>query len=509
MIPFPTSWFAQKLIALGPQHEKLKSAIYRVRDSVKIAFDKSTYDANLSKLRERNSDLIALRSQIREFQKNRKDLARSSAMALPSHYESIHSASKTLHEALSGAWNCPYPGHKPHYGKLCVEAQAQNAVRLDMALSHNLLGESATQLRYVSSGRNYNIINLITGIRDRGSDHSWVYVQSVKLDGTAISNKHGALEATATSKELSTALQTIQQDTRDVLMAGRSSLQDTLGYNRPPKRRKVESTDITTSSPEQMNQIQDLCQEIEKTVCSHEMLKPGQCLGYLESPRLFKHVFYANEREPVRDSQGIVNLKGLLQSTEKMPAAIDPASKFKIAHKMATAVLQYHSTSWLKNDWRLKDIAYFGDFQRPTEESLRTLHLTFCFSQDEEGQETETARFNPDLATGLSLKTQEEAIQLQYGINNPILFSLGVALLEIACHQSLEVMDAAQNPIVVARKLAASVRPLGSRYQRIIQQCLQCDFGQGSDLTKFELQNAIYGAVICPLDEMIKSLSTV
>lgn len=151
------AWFSgeKRLIIFDSQHEKLKSAIYRVRDSVKIAFDKSTYYENLSKLRERNSDLIVLRSQIREFHKNRKDLASPSVTTLPRHYEAVNSASKTLHEALSAAWNCPYPGHKTHYGKLCVETQASNALQLDIALSHDIFDEDFTQIQYVLSRRNY------------------------------------------------------------------------------------------------------------------------------------------------------------------------------------------------------------------------------------------------------------------------------------------------------------------------------------------------------------------
>lgn len=267
------------------------------------------------------------------------------------------------------------------------------------------------------------------------------------------------------------------------------------------------SINAAAVSLDEISHIQNLCQEIERNDSPDTMLGSGHCLGYLESPRLFKHVIYMNERESASESQGIVNLKALLQQTEKRPVAIDPASKFKIAQKLAIAILQYHSTSWLKNDWRLEDIAYFGDFQRPTEKSLRTLHLTFCFSRNVELQESQTTHVTKDTNTGLSLQGDDEDIQLQYGINNLILFSLGVALLEMACHQSLEVLATTQNPIVVARKLASSIRPLGSRYQRIVQQCLQCDFGQGSDLTKHELQDAIYGAIICPLDDMIKSLS--
>lgn len=108
----------------------------------------------------------------------------------------------------------------------------------------------------------------------------------------------------------------------------------------------------------------------------------------------------------------------------------------------------------------------------------------------------------------ISSYSSVEDTQFHYGINNVVLFSLGIALLELGYQNSLESMAAGtQDPIATARKLAASDHPLGLRYQQIVLQCLQCNFGMGTDLDKIELQSAVYGDVICQLEEMINSLS--
>lgn len=291
------------------------------------------------------------------------------------------------------------------------------------------------------------------------------------------------------------------------------------------KRRKVQPADDCTlpqsyasTAAEAFNIrevtiIRDLCRHIEKAAHSSRAYASEKCIGYLEAPRLFKHIFYSTERAKFGNSTGkgclteeVINLEYLLYATNREPASVDVGSKFKIAHRIATAVLQYHSTPWLRDDWRLKDLAYFGNLQGVSDESLRTLHLTSCFNQSDQDPEWNSTRWGANLSPD-STYSSIESIHCQYGINNTVLFSLGVALLELAYHRPLEQMCDAQDPIVAARKQAMSGYPLGLKYQRIVRQCLQCDFGMGSDMKEPELQSAIYGDVICSLEEMMSSLS--
>jgi len=57
--------------------------------------------------------------------------------------------------------------------------------------------------------------------------------------------------------------------------------------------------------------------------------------------------------------------------------------------------------------------------------------------------------------------------------------------------------------VVAVRKAAAKPSRLGPRYDELAERCLSCDFGYGADLSKPQLQNAIYGGVIQELEEMV------
>lgn len=119
------------------QGETVKSAINRLRSAVKVAFDKPTYLRCLADLRERNSDLSSLRTQMSALQQLDFRSAGTAIQynTLPTRYKSIRDASRKLHEALCNAWCCDDAAHKQHYAKLCLEADAQPDVKLDMVIS--------------------------------------------------------------------------------------------------------------------------------------------------------------------------------------------------------------------------------------------------------------------------------------------------------------------------------------------------------------------------------------
>lgn len=123
---------------LDRQDEKLASTLKRLRGAIKITLDKSQHDRCLSSLRDRNGDLSVLRSQISAFQyldTAHREYKAVQHRALPRELEAIQSASHKLHEALCSAWCCDDPAHRGHYAKLCIDAQAEAEVRLDLAIS--------------------------------------------------------------------------------------------------------------------------------------------------------------------------------------------------------------------------------------------------------------------------------------------------------------------------------------------------------------------------------------
>jgi len=157
-------------------------------------------------------------------------------------------------------------------------------------------------------------------------------------------------------------------------------------------------------------------------------------------------------------------------------------------------VLQYHSTPWMNEQWRLDDLRYFGTKQDVVENALQSLHLSAYFPGGEDA-------ITPDNNIQTTIPNLNEQTRT-YGITNLTLFSLGIALLELNHWKSIYT----GNDILAARELVDRGSPLGPKYRDLVKKCLQCNFGFGTDLSKPELQNAVYNDVVCQLEEMISVL---
>lgn len=183
---------------------------------------------------------------------------------------------------------------------------------------------------------------------------------------------------------------------------------------------------------------------------------------------------------------------------------IEVEDQLRLALKTSIALLQFNGTPWLSERWRLCDLSYLGTSTTLDDTALKTLHLS---SQISSTTGVTTAGSTMD---GIDQATYAVSDQVRYGINNTTLFFLGVALLEIAhwkpVEQKMTTRDL-NNEVFAARRLAASRAPLGPQYQKIVEKCLQCNFGFGTKLSTKELQTAVYNDVVCELEDMIEKLT--
>jgi hypothetical protein len=266
-----------------------------------------------------------------------------------------------------------------------------------------------------------------------------------------------------------------------------------------------------TSSGINLCQTKNFCHYLKQNVqlCSESLTK-HHCVGYLESPHMYRHMFYLQNKElslsknpdrrPDRpEESSVMSVLDLIgQGVDDTLTMVD---QLKLAHKTALAILQFNATPWLVQRWRLKDLSYFGNRNTFDEEALKTLHLS--------SQISSVVKLETVTMEGVEEVVGAFSEEDYFGINNTTLFFLGVALLELAHWKSLESLSTQQdpNPILTARRLASRPTPLGPRYQEIARKCLQCNFGFGTDLNKKELQTAVYGDVVCQLERMIETLS--
>jgi hypothetical protein len=245
-----------------------------------------------------------------------------------------------------------------------------------------------------------------------------------------------------------------------------------------------------------------ICDHLSKH-CASTSPCADSCLGYLEyleatlSSRL---IFYdaskniaTQKTQPTPDKETLP-ISSILQSLRTL-------HQLTLAHQLAVATLQYHSTSWLAPDWGLHDISYFADTTQQSPDQLLSqlqgLHLSTQFPN------------TPSNGAHQALQHRED-LKYDYGIRNLPLAKLGVALLEIGCQvEDINSLTTAPTPheVISARRVLRDPPPsmshLGKRYVNIAQKCIDCDFSCGDDLSDEDLQSAVYTEVVCGLESMV------
>jgi len=83
---------------------------------------------------------------------------------------------------------------------------------------------------------------------------------------------------------------------------------------------------------------------------------------------------------------------------------------------------------------------------------------------------------------------------IKYGIRNLTLWYVGAALLQIDLWEYIP-WGGEESEVRVRKSLGRS-KTLGKRYRQLTKRLVDCDFGEGDDLTSQELQAQIYNRVV-------------
>lgn len=236
----------------------------------------------------------------------------------------------------------------------------------------------------------------------------------------------------------------------------------------------------------------DFCDYLR--LCFRQPTQVDVCVGTLENTEKCKHRVYAPPSIVRSGSRQTTTLRQLIfkisqqGSTDGLPLY----ERLRLAKTLATAVLQYHATHWLKEEWRSEDIYFFGiNEKNDLQPSLTAPHVNVKFKSSDEARSQSSENL----------------------YSNPLLFSLGVVLLEIAYSSTL---DGLQQPsdlqnsqesrfveFFTAQRLANSLgREMGGSYRKIVKKLLRCDFGCGEDLNDPQLQALFHRDVVCELGRL-------
>lgn len=170
-----------------------------------------------------------------------------------------------------------------------------------------------------------------------------------------------------------------------------------------------------------------------------------------------------------------------------------------LARLLATGVLQYHRTPWLHAWWRSSDIFFrVEDIATLAGDDVRQTHRTL-----------------PHIAVRVrdlqyAPPSRSPTFPLQDLARNPVLYGLGILLLELAYSAPLPTLIkssvtadmTAFDEWKAVQRLAARVSgQLGPTFASVVRRCLFCNFGcDEDDLESEEMQAAFYEHVVRKLE---------
>ncbi len=384
-------------------------------------------------------------------------------------YQTIRKASRQVYEALGKACN----KHTEHIAHFRVE--------VEQFVNH---GENAPQIKF-----NMAFTHMTSAGSTDSRDPVWFLVESTLSD-----------ETDTPSGSKAASLRTLKRQFAAAASQNSRKTQKCVEYQ-TPKSAPVSSLPIVVASDAFTSENcmrRDFCDDLRR--CFREPRKANVCVGILKNTDRCKHYVYPSPTTPCSESRKAISLGQLIRSASRpgIVGGIPVHERLSLAKNLAIAVLQYHSTPWLRRSWRSEDILFFGAEKSTHLQELpnvSTPHLNAKI-MGSDGQPS-CAATNP-----------EQTVE-----RNPTLFSLGVVLLEIAHAATLESLKQDSDlthgredrftEFFTARRMAKSKNSvMGVKYHNIVEQLVECVFPCGDDLNNDQLQAAFHSDIICPLAEL-------
>ncbi|CAF9920614.1 MAG: hypothetical protein ALECFALPRED_001583 [Alectoria fallacina] len=455
----------------------------RIAKKLRFSFSKPRLDQTLCDLRSFNDDFRTLSTQTLEatsLQSKRQAVPPKKPYQEVERYQIIGQASRQVYEALGRACT----KHTEHQAHFCVEVEQASIagdhsarIKFNMAYTHLTLAGSADQ-----------------------SDLIWFVVDSTSGD----TMKLGSIE---NPKDLHDSLsQSLKRQIEPATGATQKKAKKSVRFQSaivtptcmPPTLSTATIANAILSSDDMRK---DFCDFIRRRL--REPLQASECVGVLDNTDNCRNIVYPSSNKCCRQTRQAISLGQVILSVSKQQGVggIPLYERLRLAKTLAIAVLQYHSTPWLRMSWRSEDV-YFFDNELASVQDIPSL-----------------------ISPHLNVKVKGPCGQLSRAATfpyhnlarNPLLFSLGVVLLEIAYTSTLESL---QSPIdldhgrqsrytefFAARRLAKSAKTdMGTTYHKIIERLVECDFGCGTDLNDPQLQAAFHRDVICPLEKLEQKL---
>ncbi|KAF4634007.1 hypothetical protein G7Y89_g4108 [Cudoniella acicularis] len=440
---------------------KGKSTFSLFRQKVKISFSKNRLTDIINELRDYNEDLRRLSSQIRKLSSNSVLPPQPVTSAVISHLQISQQASSRLYEVLASGWACDDKVEHVASMSLKVEEKCKN---------------SASKVRF-----NLAFTCIQPSLRCKPL---WLAIESAPNDEP---------REPPPEKQAAALQNTLQKmgATGRVRFALSSVITTSTKMGSPSKPQGAGDPQINLCT------MGRLCRYFRQV---QNQAAPEPCMGFLEKTKTFKHFVYRNPapQQPTHDFKS-VSLKQILHSAAEEKRDRDGTEKLRLARLLALAVLRFHGTNWLPESWGSSDVQFIGDDDAfPDPEKLPD---SPCFNTKLSNPSTQPRQIGHTNSSASFLATNET------------LFNLGVVLIELGYNAPFKKLSQSRGlqvgtnsqvaDFIAARRLGESVHKRMNRtYGRLVEKCLNCNFGVATELDNAELQGAV---VVQVVNQSIKS----
>lgn len=491
--------------------------------------EKSRFDGDIANLRRRNADLNLLRTQLTAIKSRPKISTSSEQTPAIGRMSKVRDVSSTLYHTLKQSWSCADTTHLRHSVKLCVESHSgahSKGITLDMAFTYEI-NKRSPGLATPSTCQSIFLLNRSSYSTEEPLIWLYVRADSVQLptsgqQTTQSTLFEGLVKSLQSPPDSDISSQHVLAPTLAAAVNIAMRPIHRLSNLNPPATNLIPSnlgspatpliTQPSSSDQTDICKVPNICSYFEKHLHGPLNCHKSQCLGYLETPTDYKYLFYPPNGQmsiSTYSAKEITPLISLIEQSQSGPFEL--LHRYQLALQISKSVLQFHGTAWLQPIWKLQDVSIFGS--ELSDQTLTTLHLTTDFDSGQtrriHPRPSDPTSANSTTQTGHLSTIDSCCASLCPGIYNQTLFSLGIALLEISYWQSLTNMSQNDvNEFYTAHRLVQGRSPLGLKYRKIVERCLRCDFGAGTeDLEKEELQQAVWSKVLFPLEALIRDTS--
>ena len=465
----------------GNEHSDDASSL---KKKIKYAFKQSNIDVSLKNLTEKTRDFVSL-VDLTGLSEQRTTLHKSSIKTRKqiSRFSEVQENAFDLYQALGHACT-KHTGHQAHLSlqPICADP---TQVKFTIAFSQLSLTPSQDEQSPCSKSTWLTVESRLTGrIQSTIANEPMVHTQQALK--RALNEDDQAFTSPTCPKKL------VKKRVQILVPPTNNNVVKVMPHIPAPAL-----TNLCTHS--------NFCNRLQKFVAES---KPcSAAVGYLELSGSSKHLIYVDSKSQTvtRTQPATGTIKSLRKMLRAAKSDITQSSSFsvlhkiRLAHQLATAVLQFHATPWLRRSWS-------------SDEVLISLTPMTTHYGDNGNRLSPEAYVSAQIHGPNGPLTRVATSPSPIVVRNLLLFRLGVMLLEIAYASPLSDMtidrdrqtsDPVNTEYFTADRLCRQVSAhMGPKYAEITRKCIHCDFGCDFDLKLSKLQEGFHQDVICELEKL-------